>query len=34
MTGRLGLTPASTTKRTLAHLQRKVTANRHRLTKG
>lgn len=34
MTGRLGLTPASTTKRTLAHLQRKVTANRRRLTKG
>ena len=34
MTGRLGLTPASASARTLAHLQRKVSANRRRLTKG
>ena len=34
MTGRLGLTPASASARTLAHLQRKVSANRRRLSKG
>ena len=34
LTGGLGLTAASVSARTLAHYQRKVSANRRRLTKG
>ena len=33
MTGDLGLSPASATRKTLAHYRRKVRANRHRLSK-
>ena len=33
-TGGLGATPASASKRTLAHYRRKVSANRRRLMKG
>lgn len=34
LSGRLGTTPASASARTLAHYQRKVSANRRRLTKA
>jgi len=34
MSGRLGATPASASARTLAHYQRKVSANRRRLTRA
>lgn len=34
LSGGLGASPASASARTLAHFQRKVSANRRRLTKG